>query len=264
MSRNIAVRGSIRKRVGDVLNNEQSRWYFFVNDAIALIIVSSVVLLVLETVPSIGGKYPDFFRTAEMCILAFFGAEYLLRLWTAESATRYARSFFGVIDALAIVPGLLAMLLPALFPYHTLGILRILRVLRILRTLRLVRFVLPTKRRAQMARDMASGIALFNIEIFLFAFVSVAVIAGSLMYAVESALPGTAFGSIPDGMWWAVVTMTTVGYGDLVPITATGKVIASFTMLSGLVFLALLVAVMGRTMQTILFGSPLDGSRRVE
>lgn len=261
MNGNTGRRMSVRARIGDVLNNERSKWYFFVNDAIAVIIVVSVALLVLETVPSMAARYGTFFYVAELCVLAFFGVEYALRLWTAERPVRYATSFFGIIDAASILPGLLAVLLPVIFPYHTLGILRILRVLRILRTLRLVRFVLPTKRRIQMARDMASGIALFNIEIFLFAFTSVVVITGALMYAVENALPGSKFVSIPDGMWWAVVTMTSVGYGDMVPVSATGKLIASFTMLAGLVFLALLVAVMGRTMQTVLFGSPIEGRR---
>ncbi len=251
----------LRKRIGDALHNEHSRWFFFVNDSIAVLIVASVFLLILESVPSIGGVYRQFFWNAELLILSLFSIEYVLRLWTAEKPLRYARSFFGIVDIVAILPGLLAVLLPVLFPYHALGVLRVLRVMRILRAIRLVRFVLPTRRQQQMARDMASGLAFFNIEIFLFAFVSVNVISGALMYAVEGSVPGSSFTSIPDGMWWAMVTMTTVGYGDLVPVTAIGKIIASLTMFSGLVFLALLVAVMGRTVQTVLFGSPLDSEK---
>jgi len=253
---------SVRARIGAVLNDERSRWYFFINDAIAFIIVISVCMLILETVPSIGVKYAVQFRIAETIVMTIFTVEYLLRIWVAERRMRYMGSFFGIIDLVAIVPGLLAALFPAAFAYHTLSIFRILRVLRILRTLRLVRFVLPSKRRVQMARDMANGIAIFNIEIFLFAFFSAVVLAGALMHAIEGTVPGTKFASIPDGMWWAMVTMTTVGYGDYVPATVGGKIVASFTMLAGLVFLALLVAVMGRTMQTVLFGSPLEGRTR--
>ncbi|HWO07614.1 MAG TPA: potassium channel family protein [Candidatus Paceibacterota bacterium] len=109
---------------------------------------------------------------------------------------------------------------------------------------------------------MAHGVAIFNIEIYLFALLCIVVISGSLLYVVESQVPGSSFASIPAGMWWAVVTITTVGYGDLVPFTVVGRIIAALTMLPGLIMFALLVAVMGRTMQTVLFGSPIDESHR--
>src|SRR3989344_1257398 len=251
-------RRGIRGALNDVLNNEQSRWYFVVNDSIAVVILISVVLLILETIPSIGGLYPAFFYNAEIVVIGLFTTEYFVRLWVAEHPLLYVRSFFGVIDAAAILPGFFVILLPTLFPLHSLVALRILRVLRILRTLRLVRWVFPTEHRQKIAKDFAGGLALFNMEIFFFAYFSFVVIAGSLMYAVESSVLGSPFVSIPDGMWWAIVTMTTVGYGDFVPVTALGKIVASLTMVSGLVLLAMLVAVVGRTMQTVLFGSPLE------
>src|SRR3989344_4560348 len=99
MNGNHNRRTSLRAHIREVLHNEHSPWYFFVNDTIAALIVISVVLLILETVPSIGGQYRVFFTTAEMFVLSFFFVEYLLRLWTAERPARYAVSFFGVIDA---------------------------------------------------------------------------------------------------------------------------------------------------------------------
>jgi len=159
------------------------------------------------------------------------------------------------------LPSLLAFALPWAFPYHALGVLRILRILRILRAFRLVRFVVSTKRRRQIVHNMAQGIAIFNIEIYLFALLSIVTISGALLYVFESAIPGSPFTSIPAGMWWSIVTITTVGYGDLVPVTIYGRIIAALTMLSGLVMFALLVAVMGRTIQTMLFGSPLEDTR---
>jgi len=242
--------------------DESSRIYHILNDAIAVIILFSVLFIILESVDSIYAQYKTFFATAEIFVVAIFTIEYFLRIYFSEKKWRYILSPMGIIDLVSFLPFYLIGFLPFLFDFHQLRVLRVLRVLRLLRLFRILK-ILASKRRHFETRKIFSALPWYNIEIYLFTLFSVVIISGTLIHLAEQDVPGTAFTSIPQGLWWAIVTATTVGYGDMVPVTTLGRIVAAFTMISGLSLFALLITVMGKTLQTALFGTTIDSEQKL-
>jgi len=186
-------------------------------------IVLSVLAVMLESVETIRLQYGEAIRVLEWCFTGLFALEYGLRLVSVQRPLRYALSFFGLVDLMAILPSVLSLMLPGM---QSLLVVRVVRLLRIFRVLKLASFlgqadVLLTALRASRQK----------IIVFLGAVLSTVVIMGSVMYQVEGGASG--FDSIPRGMYWAIVTMTTVGYGDLTPKTIPGQFIASVLMIMG-------------------------------
>ena len=186
-------------------------------------IVLSVVVIMLDSVAAINARYGRELAAAEWCFTVLFTVEYLLRLWVSEKPLRYARSFYGIIDLFAIVPTYLAILFPA---GRFLIALRVLRVLRVFRILKLAQYVQEASVLSQALRASRH-----KITVFITTVLTVVVIAGSVMYMVEGAASG--FTSIPMSIYWAIVTMTTVGYGDVSPQTPLGQTLASLLMIVG-------------------------------
>lgn len=191
-------------------------------------IVLSVLAVMLESVEPIRVQHGQAIRVLEWCFTVLFTLEYVLRLLSVNRPLLYASSFFGLVDLLAILPSVLSLVLPGM---QSLLVVRVLRLLRVFRVLKLASFlgeadVLLTALRASRQK----------IIVFLGAVLSTVVIMGSVMYMVEGSANG--FDSIPRGMYWAVVTMTTVGYGDLSPKTVPGQFIASVLMIMGYGILA--------------------------
>ena len=191
--------------------------------ALIVIIVLSVIAVMLDSVQAISIRYSGFLKIAEWVFTGLFSVEYLLRLYTAPSVRRYAFSFFGLVDLLAVLPSYLSLLVPQ---SHFLLTVRVLRVLRIFRVLKLARFVgeAGTLRRALKASR-------YKISVFLTTVIAIVVIVGSVMYLIEG--PSSGFTSIPASIYWAIVTLTTVGYGDISPHTALGQTLAAFLMIVG-------------------------------
>ena len=186
-------------------------------------ILVSVVAVMLESVAELRREYGVVLRAVEWIITVAFTVEYALRLVSVDRPWRYARSFFGIVDLLAIAPTYLALVVPAA---HSLLVIRSLRLLRVFRILKLAHFlgeaqVLVTALRASRRK----------IIVFLGGIVTIVVIVGTLMYVIEGEEHG--FTSIPTSMYWAVVTMTTVGYGDIAPRTPLGQLLASLLMILG-------------------------------
>ena len=186
-------------------------------------ILSSVLVVVLESVASIRAQYGPALRALEWAFTGLFTVEYVLRLVTVRQPLRYARSLFGIIDLVAFLPTYLSVLVPGA---QSLLAIRLLRLLRIFRVLKLAEYLEESKVLAQAMR--ASG---RKIAVFLFVVVTIVVIVGSLMYVIEGEAHG--FTSIPISIYWAVVTLTTVGYGDLAPATTLGRALAVVLMLTG-------------------------------
>lgn len=187
-------------------------------------IVASVILVMLESVSSLDAKYHAFFDIAEWVITILFTLEYFGRIIAIKKPSRYIFSFYGIIDLLSTVPKYLSLLFVGT---HALVALRALRLLRIFRILKLARYVGASNRLMVALRASKAKIA-----VFLFFVLILCIILGTVMYLVESDQE-SGFTSIPRSIYWAIVTLTTVGYGDIAPITALGQFIASMIMIIG-------------------------------
>lgn len=192
------------------------------------IILFSILLIMLETVPSLNRKYYELFKVLEWIITGFFTVEYLMRIWVVQKKSGYIFSFFGIIDFLSVIPSYIGLFVAG---YQTLMILRAIRLLRLFRVFQLTAYLSES---AQMGQAMIASLR--KIVIFLSILIVVVMILGSIMYVVESADSG--FTSIPQSIYWAIVTITTVGYGDVTPATVTGKFVSSIIMLLGYAIIA--------------------------
>lgn len=186
-------------------------------------IVLSVIAVMLESVQSIRDSYGEILYAVEWFFTVLFTLEYMLRLLSVNRPLRYATSFFGIVDFLAIIPTYLSLVLPG---SQYLLVIRILRLLRIFRILKLAEYLVEADilRRALRASRR-------KITVFLLTVLSLVVIIGAIMYVIEG--PENGFTSIPISIYWAIVTLTTVGYGDVSPRTPLGQALASLVMLLG-------------------------------
>ena len=192
------------------------------------LIVISVVVVILESIPEVNVKYRDEFFIVELFFTALFTIEYVIRILVYPRPLRYIFSYWGIIDFLGIMPFYLSIIAA---DYRYFLVFRLLRMLRVFRILRLFRFL---KESEQLFRALRASV--YKIVIFTSFILTVVVLLGTLMYVVEG--PENGFESIPQSIYWTIVTITTVGYGDITPQTATGKWIASLIMLCGYVIIA--------------------------
>jgi voltage-gated potassium channel len=211
--------------------------------AVLAAILASVAVVVLDSVPTWHQRWGPWFLLAEMGFTTIFVIEYLVRLLCVRRPLAYATSFFGVVDLIALLPTLLALAFPGA---HFLIDIRLLRLLRVFRVLKLTRYF----REAQDLMEALSH-ARRKIMVFVCAVSVLVVILGTVMYVVEGPTPG--FESIPAAMYWAVVTMTTTGYGDITPQTVLGKFITSVTILLGYGIIALPTGIVGAEMAVTLW-----------
>jgi len=191
-------------------------------------ILVSVITVVLESVAGIRREYGGVLRAVAWALTVAFTIEYGLRLVAVDRPWRYARSLFGLADLLAVVPTYLALLLPAA---QSLMVIRAIRLLRVFRILKLAHFLDEAQQLVLALRASRR-----KITVFLGGIVTIVVIMGALMYLVEGEEHG--FTSIPTSMYWAVVTMTTVGYGDVAPRTPLGQLLAAVLMILGYAIIA--------------------------
>lgn len=188
-----------------------------------VLILLSVLVVSLESIQELTLKYLPVFRFLEWTFTILFTIEYLLRIYSTPRPLKYVSSFFGIIDLLSILPTYLSLFI---FGSQYILVVRVLRLVRIARIFKLTRFinegqVLSNALRASYAKIM----------VFLGVVLLVVVIVGSLMYLIEGADSG--FTSIPKSIYWTIVTLTTVGYGDIAPVTPIGQILASFIMIMG-------------------------------
>ncbi|MDW2178218.1 ion transporter, partial [Vibrio sp. 1637] len=196
--------------------------------ALIIAIISSLAVLVLDSIPSVRAEWAKELKYLEYTFTGLFTIEYLLRLYCSPKPVAYAKSFYGIVDLLTIIPTYLVLFFPSA---SFMGVIRALRVMRIFRILKLVRYL-------QESNILLRSLLMARRKIFIF-FTTVAILVtifGSLIFIVEG--PENGFTSIPKSIYWAIVTITTVGYGDLVPQTNLGKALASITMLLGYSILA--------------------------
>ncbi len=191
--------------------------------ALLFAILLSIIAVILESVASMREQYGSLLRATEWFFTALFSVEYVLRLIAVRRPLLYARSFFGLVDLLAILPTFLSALIPGA---QSLLVVRVLRLLRVFRVLKLTHLlgqaeILLTALRASRPK----------ITVFLGTVLTIVVVMGAVMYVVEGGANG--FDNIPRAMYWAIVTVTTVGFGDITPKTVLGQLIASVLMVMG-------------------------------
>ncbi|MFN3951329.1 MAG: ion transporter [Thermaurantimonas sp.] len=186
-------------------------------------ITASVLIAILDSVKNLHNALPLIFITLEWIFTILFSIEYILRIYVSPRPSRYIFSFYGVIDLLSVLPTYLGFFISG---YQFFITIRILRLLRVFRIFRLLEFTREGQLLVSSVRNAFPKITFF----FLF-IISMVVILGTLMYVIEGGQSG--FESIPKAIYWAIVTITTVGYGDVVPNTVLGKFLSSFIMLLG-------------------------------
>ena len=188
-----------------------------------ILIILSVLIVTLDSVKSISQAMGPWFLLGEWIFTIIFTLEYIIRIIVSRKKVKYIRSFYGIIDLLSIVPTYLSLVLTG---SHFLVIIRILRMLRVFRILKLSRYLKASEVLAISLRQSK-----YKIIVFLEIVMTTVIIMGSLMYLIEG--PESGFTSIPRGIYWAIVTLTTVGFGDITPDTVAGQFLASIIMILG-------------------------------
>ncbi len=192
------------------------------------VILASVLVVMLDSIPRYHELHGQLYLDIEWAFTILFTVEYLVRLWCSPNRKQYAFSVYGVVDLLALLPTYLSLILPQAAPLLIIRLLRILRIFRVLRLLSLLK----------EANDLAGALRRSTRKIFVFfsMMIVLATIFGCLIYVIEG--PEHGFDNIPHSIYWAIVTITTVGYGDIVPSTPTGKALSAVGMLIGYAVIA--------------------------
>ncbi|MDH3499554.1 MAG: ion transporter [Acidimicrobiia bacterium] len=191
--------------------------------ALMALIIVSVFLVMFESVPGVTERYESELLVAEWAITIVFTIEYVARLLTVERPSEYARSFFGVIDLLAVLPVYVSLIIPGA---QSLLVIRSLRLLRVFRVFKMAHWLREANYLLRALRASTHKIAVFLITVAL-----INVVVGSTMYVIEG--PERGFDSMFRGVYWSVVTMSTVGFGDIAPSTGLGQVLAAALMILG-------------------------------
>ncbi|MEZ4796466.1 MAG: ion transporter [Flavobacteriaceae bacterium] len=199
------------------------------NITLFIVIIISIILVMLESIQEIDNKYHNFLNISEWVITVLFSIEYIARIVAVKKPFKYIFSFFGIIDLLSTIPKYLSFFLVG---SHSLVALRALRLMRVFRILKLARFIGESTNLVRALRLSRAKISVFILFVFI-----LCIIFGTIMYLVESG-QDSGFTSIPISIYWAIVTLTTVGYGDIAPITPLGQFISSFIMLMGYAIIA--------------------------
>lgn len=218
----------LQRKFNDVIFGTETpagKWF---DIGLIVIILASVAVIMLDSIPHLHLQFGGLYLELEWVFTVLFTAEYLVRVWCAPNRRAYMLSIYGVVDLLALLPTYLSLLLPQTAPLLIIRLLRILRIFRVLRLLTLL----------NEANELAGALRRSARKVFVFfsLMIILTTIFGCLMYVVEGAENG--FDTIPKSIYWAIVTITTVGYGDVVPQTSVGRLIASAGMLIGYAVIA--------------------------
>ena len=208
----------MKKKVKHILENSK-----LFNIFIQALILVSIAQLSLETMASLKHKYSDLLQISEFFFVTVFSLEYLLRLYIAKERFRFIFSFYGIVDLAAILPSIL------LFDFFDFRFIRLLRFMRIFRILKLARYSKALSRVKSSFYNIREELAIFLILSIILIYIS----ASGIYYFEHEAQPEV-FKSIPHSMWWSVATLTTVGYGDIYPVTVGGKIFTFFMLIIGI------------------------------
>ncbi|MXV37792.1 ion transporter [Flavobacteriaceae bacterium Ap0902] len=216
---------SFRSKAHNIIFEANTFWGKFFDYTLLLFIVISIVVLMLESVNSINLKYGEIFFYIEWVLTILFTIEYLFRLYSVKKPARYATSFYGIVDLLAILPTFLEMIFAG---SHFFLVIRVMRLLRVFRLFKAIRIVDESNMLIYSLKKSWP-----KISYFLFFILLTVCVIGTLMYLIEGSNSSSGFRNIPVSIYWCIVTLTTVGYGDISPITPLGQTLASVIMILG-------------------------------
>ena len=230
-----SIERNLKQQVNDVIFGYESRAGKLFDVVLIFMIVISVSAVLFDSVDSYHDRYGETLLQLEWFFTILFTIEYILRLYSTENLKRYVFSFYGLIDLFSILPTYIALIFPIAQP---LIVIRIMRVLRIFRILKLFRYM-------GEANLLYTALiqARRKIFVFLFTVFTLIVIFGALMFIIEG--PENGFNSIPESIYWAIVTITTVGYGDVSPQTPVGQFVAALAMICGYAIIAVPTGIIG-------------------
>ena len=272
-------------------------WTWLIN----VLIYLSCVAIALESVEAVRAEYHVELSTFEWFSVVFFTLDYIFNIYTAKDKVKYVTSFWGLVDLLSIMPSYLMLL--NFSSVRATKILRLLRIIRILRVLKLARSAMQDVNAAREGKTnrIAANLRIYFIALFSVLMISSTLMfyaegslytpeavaegqmhldaasaakgepAGTVKFVPSDPITGAAipeekrfYSSIPEAMWWCIVTLTTTGYGDLYPVTVGGRLIAAVTMLLGLVLFGMLMNIVGKTLMVMLFGEPVGHEKEEE
>lgn len=224
-NKSVNKKDSLRKKIHAIIFESDTYWGKFFDIILLILIIISIVLLVLDSVDSYKFRYHNIFVTVEWFLTFLFSLEYLFRLYSVKKPTSYAKSFYGIIDLLAILPTYLE------FFIHGAQFFMVFRVMRLLRVFRIFKLVRFLDARNTLAYSLRAS--WYKISYFLLFLILIVCVIGTAMFVVEGSNPESGFNNIPISIYWCIVTLTTVGYGDISPITPLGQFLASCIMILG-------------------------------
>lgn len=242
-------RDRTKERIHEIIfeaDTPEGKWF----DIILLIsIFASVLIVILETVPSVNAKYGSLFYTLEWIFTIIFTLEYILRVWVVYRPRKYVLSFYGIVDLVSIIPTYLSFFFAG---SQQLLVIRALRLMRIFRIFKLGNFLVHAR---SIMKAMQKSIP--KIAVFLSFVVVLVIIIGAIMHLIEAEV-NPSFDSIPRSIYWAIVTLTTVGYGDITPMTTLGQFLSAVVMLLGYAIIAVPTGIVSS--EIILEGGSLQKS----
>ncbi|MEM0991708.1 MAG: ion transporter [Bacteroidota bacterium] len=221
---------ALKDRIHEIIFEADTRFGRKIDILIMVMIILSVIVVMLETVSGLEERFKNLFVILEWVFTVIFTIEYVLRLYSVRQPWKYATSFYGIIDLLAILPTYLSFFI---LHSQSLLVIRALRLMRVFRIFRLGRFMRESR---LILRAMNASRA--KISVFLFFIIIVVTIIGAIMYLVEGNYENSSFTSIPKSVYWAIVTLTTVGYGDITPTTHLGQFLSAVVMILGYAIIA--------------------------
>lgn len=229
---------SIKHRIHEIIYEADTNAGKLFDVILLIAILASILFVMLESVQSINDEYGELLNIGEWIITGLFSIEYILRIISIKKPWKYIFSFYGVIDFLSTIPKYLSLILVG---SHNLAALRALRLLRVFRILKVTRYIGESNRLLIALKSSRAKIAVFLLFVLI-----LCIILGTIMYMIEGAENG--FTSIPRSVYWAIVTLTTVGYGDIAPGTPLGQLIASAIMILGYAIIAIPTGIVGSEM----------------
>ncbi len=220
----------LKERLHEIIFEADTKAGKLFDATLLVLILLSVIIVMLESVPSYGDKYHTFFLIVEWFFTIIFTIEYALRIYVTVKPLKYITSFYGIVDLLSIVPTYLSIFVSGSQYFM------IIRALRLLRVFRIFKLGNHLDQGSLIVESLIASRR--KLTVFVFFVMLVVTLFGSIMYLIEGAIPGTKFDSIPRSIYWAIVTLTTVGYGDIAPQTSFGQFLSAIIMIMGYAVIA--------------------------